>query len=75
MVDDFYKHIGLIIYMVMLKLDHIADYWRQGHLFSLPLPEKSWHRYRVISWKLHLPDEDVQKDQIGAQCTMTDYSG
>lgn len=55
------------MYMAMVKLDHIADYWRQGNLFSLPLPTQimSRDRYRVISWNLHLsdPDEDVRNDQ------------
>lgn len=37
-VDEFYKYLGLVKYMAMVKLDHIADYWRQGDLFSLSLP-------------------------------------
>lgn len=65
-VEDFYKYIGLLLYMAMVKFDHIADYWRQNHFFSLPLPSQIMprDRYRTISWNLHLsdPDEDVHND-------------
>lgn len=64
---DFYKYIGLLLYMAMVKLDCIADYWRQNHFFSLPLPSQIMprDRYRYISWNLHLSDpvEDVKNDK------------
>ncbi|XP_040004641.1 piggyBac transposable element-derived protein 4-like [Xiphias gladius] len=66
-VGDFYKYIGLLLYMAMVKLDSIVDYWRQNHLFSLSLPSQIMprDRYRTISWNLHLsdPDEDVHNDR------------
>uniref|UniRef100_A0A4W6EU27 PiggyBac transposable element-derived protein domain-containing protein n=1 Tax=Lates calcarifer TaxID=8187 RepID=A0A4W6EU27_LATCA len=62
-VEEFYRFVGLLLYMSIVKLDRIADYWRQNHLFSLPFPVgiMTRDRYRTISWNLHLsdPDEDV----------------
>ncbi|XP_056108147.1 piggyBac transposable element-derived protein 4-like [Rhinichthys klamathensis goyatoka] len=66
-IGEFYKYIGLLLYMAMVKLDSIADYWRQNHFFSLPLPVQIMprDRYRALSWNLHLsdPEEDVQNDK------------
>ncbi|XP_033953453.1 piggyBac transposable element-derived protein 4-like [Pseudochaenichthys georgianus] len=65
-VDDFYKYMGLLLYMALLKLDTVLDYWRQDHFLSVPLPAQvmTRDRYRTISWNLHLsdPGEDVQND-------------
>uniref|UniRef100_A0A8B9GL59 PiggyBac transposable element-derived protein domain-containing protein n=1 Tax=Astyanax mexicanus TaxID=7994 RepID=A0A8B9GL59_ASTMX len=59
-VEDFYKYCGLVLYMSLVKVDSISDYWRQDHLFSLSLPARimSRDRYRTISWNLHLSDPD-----------------
>ncbi|XP_048866623.1 piggyBac transposable element-derived protein 3-like [Brienomyrus brachyistius] len=66
-VEEFYKYIGLVFYMAMVKLDHITDYWRQNTFFSQILPPKvmSRDRYRTISWNVHMsdPDADPANDQ------------
>ncbi|KAF3837704.1 hypothetical protein F7725_009472, partial [Dissostichus mawsoni] len=65
-VEDFYKYMGLLLYMALLKLDNVLDYWRQDNFLSVPLPAQvmSLDRHRTISWNLHVsdPDEDVQND-------------
>ncbi|KAI5623126.1 hypothetical protein C0J50_17380, partial [Silurus asotus] len=65
-VDEFYKYIGLIFYMALLKLDHIKDYWRQNNIFSIAFPGTvmARDRYRTVSWNVHMsdPDEDQKND-------------
>nr|XP_023651886.1 piggyBac transposable element-derived protein 3-like isoform X2 [Paramormyrops kingsleyae] len=66
-VEEFYRYIGLVFYMAMVKLEHITDYWRQNTFFSQVLPPKvmSRDRYRTISWNVHMsdPDADPANDQ------------
>ncbi|KAK0138817.1 PiggyBac transposable element-derived protein 4 [Merluccius polli] len=66
-VNEFYKYIGLIFYMAMVKLDDIKDYWQQNCIFSVEFPAKvmTRDRYRTISWNVHLsdPDEDRVNDK------------
>ncbi|XP_017312676.1 piggyBac transposable element-derived protein 4 [Ictalurus punctatus] len=65
-VDEFYKYIGLIYFMALIKLDHIRDYWRQNNIFSIAFPRTvmTRDRYRTISWNVHMsdPDEDQEND-------------
>ncbi|XP_060757078.1 piggyBac transposable element-derived protein 4 isoform X1 [Neoarius graeffei] len=63
-VSEFYKYVGLIFYMTMVKLDHIRDYWRQNCIFSVPFPATvmSRDRYRTISWNVHMSDPDEDRD-------------
>ncbi|KAK0136476.1 Zinc finger MYM-type protein 4 [Merluccius polli] len=65
-VTEFYKYIGLLFYMVTMKLDDIRDYWRENCVFSVAFPATvmTMDRYRTISWNLHLsdPDEDQEND-------------
>ncbi|KAK7122075.1 hypothetical protein R3I93_023012 [Phoxinus phoxinus] len=66
-VGELYRYIGLVFYMAMVKMSSIADYWRQGSLFSVPFPATvmSRDRYRTISWNLHMshPDADTENDK------------
>lgn len=78
-VDEFYKYIGLVFYMALVKLDHIQDYWRQNNIFSIAFPRTvmSRDRYRTISWNVHMsdPDEDRENDMWrGAPRITTDCS-
>ncbi|XP_066504148.1 piggyBac transposable element-derived protein 4-like [Hoplias malabaricus] len=65
-VAEFYKYIGLIIYMSMVNLKHISDFWRKSNIFSIHFPSTvmSRDRYRSISWNVHMsdPDEDRLND-------------
>lgn len=62
-VHEFYKYIGLIFYMAVIKLDDIKDYWQQDDVFSIPFPATlmSWDRYRFITWNIKM--SDPHKDQ------------
>lgn len=66
-VEEFYKYIGLLFYMALVRLHHIADYWRQNHSLTCPFAATvmSRDRFGVISWNLHIsdPDEDVNNDR------------
>lgn len=62
--DEFYKYIGLVFYMALIKLDHIRDYWRQNNIFSIDFPGMVMprDRYRTISWNVHM--SDPEEDQV-----------
>ncbi|KAJ8367236.1 hypothetical protein AAFF_G00323820 [Aldrovandia affinis] len=66
-VEEFYRYIGLLFYMAMVKLHDIRDYWRQNSIFSCPFPATiiSRDRYRAISWNVHMsdPDKDQENDR------------
>ncbi|XP_031435713.1 piggyBac transposable element-derived protein 4-like isoform X1 [Clupea harengus] len=65
-MTEFYKYIGLVFYMGMIKLDHITDYWKRNTIFSVLFPAElmARDRYRTISWNVHMsdPDEDRVND-------------
>ncbi|XP_031427813.1 uncharacterized protein LOC105902382 isoform X2 [Clupea harengus] len=62
-VTEFYKYIGLIFYMGMIKLDHISDYWRRNTIFSILFPGEvmARNRHSTIAWNLHMSDPDEDK--------------
>ncbi|KAJ8377795.1 hypothetical protein AAFF_G00251140 [Aldrovandia affinis] len=66
-VEEFYKYIGLLFYMAMVKLHDIRDYWRQNTIYSLAFPVTimTRDRYRAISWNVHMsdPDKDQENDR------------
>ncbi|XP_060779637.1 piggyBac transposable element-derived protein 3-like [Neoarius graeffei] len=65
-VAEFYRYLGLVFYMGMLKLGHITDYWRRNNIFSVPFPAEvvTRDRYRTIFWNVHMsdPNEDRGND-------------
>ncbi|XP_062393121.1 piggyBac transposable element-derived protein 4-like [Sardina pilchardus] len=67
-VPEFYKFIGLIFYMGIIKMKQITDYWRKHSIFSVAFPGEmmSRDRYRTILWNLHMsdPDEDLVNDAM-----------
>lgn len=40
-ITEFYKYIGLVIYMGMIRMEHIKDYWRQKHWLHCAIPSYS----------------------------------
>lgn len=64
---DLYKFFGLLIYMSLVSLPSLQDYWRQNHILSVPLPAKvmTRDRFRSICWNIHLsdPEEEVENDK------------
>lgn len=65
--DEFYKYIGILFYMAMVKLHDIRDHWKQKTIFSVPFlaTVMSRDRYRSISWNVHMsdPDKDEENDR------------
>ncbi|KAL3991578.1 ATP-dependent RNA helicase DDX56/DBP9 [Sarotherodon galilaeus] len=61
-----YNFFGLLIYMSLVSLPSLRDYWRQNHILSVPLPSKvmTRDRFRSIFWNIHLsdPEEDLKND-------------
>ncbi|KAJ8399418.1 hypothetical protein AAFF_G00411300, partial [Aldrovandia affinis] len=66
-VEEFYRYIGLLLYMAMVKQHEIRDYWRQNSIYSLAFPVTimTRDRYRAISWNVHMsdPDKDQENDR------------
>jgi len=64
---EMYKFIGLILYMGVLKLPEVRDYWKRKNIFSVNFPNTvmSRDRFRSISWNIHMsdPEEDVVNDR------------
>jgi len=77
-IGEFYKNIGLLLNMAMVKLDITGEYWRQYHFFSLPLLVQIMPRdiYRALSWNLQLSDPKrmSRTTKKRAQPTMTNFS-
>nr|XP_046231957.1 piggyBac transposable element-derived protein 4-like [Scatophagus argus] len=66
-IKELYSFFGLLIYMSLVSLPRLQDYWRQNHILSVPLPAKvmSRDRFRSIFWNIRLsdPEEDVENDR------------
>uniref|UniRef100_A0A087X5I5 Zgc:162611 n=1 Tax=Poecilia formosa TaxID=48698 RepID=A0A087X5I5_POEFO len=66
-MEDLYNFFGLLIYMSLVSLPSIQDYWKQNSILSVPIPHKvmSRDRFRTIFWNIHLsdPEEDEQNDK------------
>ncbi|XP_008421750.1 piggyBac transposable element-derived protein 4-like [Poecilia reticulata] len=65
--DELYKFLGLLIYMSLVQLPCVQDYWKQNHFLSVLTPAKvmARDRFRTIMWNIHLsnPEEDVKNDE------------
>lgn len=57
-LDEFNSYLSLIIYMGLVKVKELSDYWskRLGYDFNFPPSVMSWERFLSISWALHLCD-------------------
>ncbi|XP_028979835.1 piggyBac transposable element-derived protein 4-like [Esox lucius] len=64
---EFYKFLGLVLFIAQIKARAISDYWKRNSIFSIPFPGTVMKRdrYRIISWNIHMsdPDEDVINDR------------
>ncbi|KAI3363662.1 hypothetical protein L3Q82_001286 [Scortum barcoo] len=71
--EDLYRFFGLLIYMSLVSLPSLQDYWRENHILSVTLPAQvmTRDRFQSIFWNIHLcdPEEDQQHDRKkGAGC-------
>nr|XP_046264997.1 uncharacterized protein LOC124069676 [Scatophagus argus] len=56
-MEDLYKFLGVLIYMSLVSLPSLQDYWRQNHILSVPLPAKVMTRERFRSIFLEHPPQ------------------
>uniref|UniRef100_A0A096MED2 PiggyBac transposable element-derived protein domain-containing protein n=1 Tax=Poecilia formosa TaxID=48698 RepID=A0A096MED2_POEFO len=66
-IEEIKKYLGLLLYMALLELPKVSDFWRKNKIFYVPLPSTvmSRNRFMVISSNLHISDpaEDALNDQ------------
>ncbi len=65
--EEMCKYIGLTLYMGILKLPKLRDYWCVKSIFHVPYPQNvmSRDRFLSITWNMHLSDpaEDAANDR------------
>lgn len=63
---ELYRYVGLTLYMGILKLPKVRDFWRANSIFHVQFPAAvmSRDRFLAISWNIHLssPAEDALND-------------
>lgn len=55
---ELYQFIGLTMYMGILKMPNLSDYWHVNSILHVPYPQKvmSRDRYLAIKWNIHMSD-------------------
>uniref|UniRef100_A0A672LU74 PiggyBac transposable element-derived protein domain-containing protein n=1 Tax=Sinocyclocheilus grahami TaxID=75366 RepID=A0A672LU74_SINGR len=65
--EEMKKYIGLLLYMGVMDLPKVRDFWRKKTLFHVPFPATvmSRDRFLAISCNLHISDpmEDAENDK------------
>lgn len=65
--EEMKKWLGLLLYMSVVKLPKLTDYWRKKTIFHIPFPATVMARDRFLNILacVHMtdPEEDVQNDE------------
>lgn len=64
------SYLALVIYIRLVRLVSLLDYWRQSDLYNLPTPSgiMSGRQFRHVSTSIHLrdPNTDAENEKKGS---------
>ena len=67
-VDEFYRFIAVIIFMGLISVPVLQDYWAEDGFFGQPFVKKMMSRSKFLPtlWNLHIsdPDEDDETQRL-----------
>nr|XP_046216191.1 piggyBac transposable element-derived protein 4-like isoform X1 [Oncorhynchus gorbuscha] len=66
-VEEMYKYLSIVIYMGLLNVHTVSDYWNRNRIYCLPFccTVMTMTRFRAITYSLHMSDpaEDEENDK------------